>query len=125
MGDRERAGMVHEGKVLSLFERNFGKGGRRGEAIRAMGCFLHGHPLHTCRGPIVAAHARSRGTAGGNGNSDDLFNACQGAYEKFGEYGTSVRAQAALEYNASPVLQAVANKAKFDEKLGPEGLVEQ
>lgn len=109
----------HERAAL-MFDRNYGVGGRRGEAVRAMGCRLATHPLHTCEWKIDACHSTARGMGGTKGDSGDLWDGCRAAHREAGERGTSQRASFVERYSFDPEQRAAEVKAELDERFGPE-----
>lgn len=107
-------------RAKKLFDRNYGIDGRRGEAVRAMGCRLATHPLHTCEWKLDACHAVARGMGGTKGDSGDLWDGCRAAHREAGERGTSQREAFVQRYGLDPERRAAEIKLELDERFGPE-----
>lgn len=65
------------------YKRNYGH--RRGWIVE-QGCVIAGHPLHRCRGRVVAAHVIARGMGGEKGDLRKQVGLCESAHEEAGEY---------------------------------------
>jgi hypothetical protein len=108
---------------VSKFDRNYGKDGRRGAAVREMpcitdsGCWKPARGAQLCWGVPEAAHARARGGGGVKGDSGDLFPACTGHHRQQERIGNT--AFNAL-YGVNVVAKAASVKAGLDERFGAE-----
>lgn len=111
---------VNRTRAKKLYDRNYGIGGRRGDAVRAMGCRIAGHPGHTCSWKIDACHSTARGMGGTKGDSGCLWDGCRNAHREAGERGTSERAAFVERYSFDPEQRAAEIKAELDERFGPE-----
>lgn len=107
-------------RAASLYERNYGADGQRGDAVRAMGCCIAGHPMHTCVWKIDACHSVARGMGGTKGDSGCLWNGCRAAHQEAGERGSPKRATFIERYGLDPEQRAAEIKADLDERFGLE-----
>jgi hypothetical protein len=107
-------------RTRALYTRNFGVDGRRGAAVRTMGCCIAGKAGHTCEWKHDACHSTARGMGGTKGDSGHLWNGCAAAHREAGERGTSQRAAFVAKYGADPEQRAAEVKAELDERFGPE-----
>lgn len=107
-------------RAAELHDRNYGADGQRGEAVRAMGCAIAGHPQHTCAWKIDACHSTARGMGGTKGDSGRLWNGCRTAHEEAGERGTPKRAAFVKLYSFDPEERAAEIKTELDERFGLE-----
>lgn len=97
-------------------ERNFGE---RAAKVRDMHCLTV--PLHalgeriSCRGRIVAAHAKPRQMGGcGDGDRRMLVNLCEGHHDEAGEFRTSQRAEFEAKWGVDLVAEAAILAERFD-----------
>jgi hypothetical protein len=107
-------------RTRALYARNYGVDGRRGAAVRAMGCCIAGHLEHACSWKKDACHSTARGMGGTKGGSGNLWNGCAGAHREAGERGTSQRAAFVEKYGLDPEQRAAEIKAELDERFGLE-----
>lgn len=117
---RKSVNPVNRKRVKKLRDRNYGVDGRRGEAVRAMGCKIAGVARHVCVWKIDACHSTARGMGGVKGDSGKLWDGCREAHREAGERGTSERAAFIEKYAMDPEVRAAEIKVELDERFGPE-----
>lgn len=100
-------------------DRNYGVGGRRGDAVRSMPCLtarVRGRIGGWCSGRIEASHAVARGMGGVGGDARSLVPHCSACHLWYGRDPQGYERQTGIDVSA----EARRVAAELDESLGPE-----
>jgi hypothetical protein len=96
-----------------IYDRNYGEGGRRGHAVRAMPCVCEGHG---CWGKMEACHLRPRGLGGCNGDKRELFPACTKHHRE--QEGRTAAFEERYSLDLREIVTAIAGE--LDQRFGSE-----
>lgn len=112
---RTRLRPVNPERRASRFARNYGEGGKRGEAVRAMACLCAAHG--GCARKIDAAHVTARGMGGCNSSARELVPLCRVHHDEQGRRGLA-------DFEAMYGLELAAAAARIAAQLDDDGVLD-
>jgi hypothetical protein len=105
--------------MLTKYERAYGKGGRRGDAVRRMRCITQSTRLgrrFKCPGLVQASHVSARGMGGVKGDSRSLVPHCASCHDWYGKNPSGYQLATGLHLLHEARVIAV----ELDKRFGPE-----